>query len=207
MPYIWYPPTFLALPLEIRHNVYSFLLIDKGVLHLIDTNMFRDQDMRRVRCSMFLTCRKIYHEAFHYHYAKNTFLLSLITPHYSLRVIAAKSDFLQRRLQHLQSLLLVIETTQEQRRLYPDCSFSYDTSYPKQQQQWTTLIDLILNTKAEQDGRLLKDLTIEDWGLEQPLSEATLEGIEKEMAVYSLLLAPLKTRISQVKVVNGPQRE
>lgn len=207
MPYMWYPPTFLALPLEIRHNIYSHLLIDRGVPHLIDT-MFKYQETRMVTRSMFLTCRQIYREAFEYYYAKNIFLLSLITPHYSIREIAAKSDFLQRRLQHIQSLVLVIETSEEQRhRTSTDCSFCYDTQYPKQQQQWTALVNLLLHSKGEQGERILKDLTIEDWGLKQPISEATLERVEKEMTVYSLLLSPLRAGISQVRVVKGPQKE
>jgi len=207
MPYMWFPPTFLALPLEIRHNIYSYLLIDRGVPHLINTNMFRDQETRMMTRSMFLTCRKIYQEAFNYYYAKNTFLLSLITPHYGLREIVAKSDFLQKRLQHLQSLVLVMETSEEQRR-WPGTaySFPYNFKYPKQQQQWTAFVKLLLDSKGEQGGRILKDLTIEDWGLKQPLSETTLERVEKETTVYSLLLQPLRTRISRIEVVKGPQK-
>lgn len=106
-------PTFMDLPPEIRHNIYSYLLIDKGVPHLIDSDCFRDLNTRMTTRSMFLTCRKVYHEAFEYYYARNTFSLSVITPQYSFMEIAAKSDILLRRLRHAQSLIVHIETSKE----------------------------------------------------------------------------------------------
>lgn len=208
MPYMWYPPTFLALPLEIRHNIYSHLLIDRGVPHLVDTDMFRDQETRRARRSIFLTCRKVYHEAFDYYYAKNTFLLSLITPHYSLREVAAKSDLLLRRLQRVQSLLVVIETSEAQRlSALSDPFFLPDTKYPKQQQQWTCFVNLLSNCKGTQIGRILRHLTVEDWGLKQPLTDTSLEGVGKDMQLYTLLLEPLRYDIDEIKIVKGPQKE
>lgn len=197
MPYMWLPPTLLALPLEIRHNIYSHLLIDNDVIRYHET-------LIRTR-SIFLTCRQIYHEAFDYFYAKNTFSLSLITPHYSVMEIATTSDYLQRRLKHVQSLIVVIETCEEQRHsASTDGSFPFDTRYPKQQLQWTAFIHLLLDAKGKQDWRVLKDFTIEDWGLERRLSETALEDVEKDMAGYSVLLTPLKARVSRIKVVQGP---
>ncbi len=198
----------MDLPPEIRHNIYSYLLIHKGIPHLIDINCFCDLDTRMTTRSIFLTCRKVYHEAFDYYYARNTFSLSVITPQYSFMEIAAKSDILLRRLRHAQSLIVHIETSKEQRcRTHQDCGFSKNSKCPKQQQQWNAFTDLLLNAKRGQGRRMLKDLTIEDWGLEPHSGEATLEKVEQEIWAYSFLLSGVIFRVGQIKVRNGPWEE
>lgn len=204
MPCMWYPPTFLALPLEIRHSIYSYLLVDQGMPHLVDLNIFRDQESRSTRRGLFHSCRKIYQEAFDYYYANNTFMLSLITPHYSLRELASDSDLLLRRLQRVQRVILVMETSKEQRRWADtDCSFSYDTKYPKQQQQWMAFVDIMLRSKGNA-GRLLKDLTIEDWGLSKVPNYILPTAVVGDTDVYSKLLTPLSGRIDHINFVRGP---
>lgn len=201
---MWYPPTFLALPLEIRHNIYSYLLVGQGMPHLVDLNMFRDPESRSTRRGIFHSCRKLYQEAFDYYYANNTFMLSLITPHYSIRELASESDILLRRLQRVRSLILVVETSEEQRRWADtNCSFSYDTKYPKQQQQWMAFVDVMLRSKGNAE-RLLKDLTIEDWGLPKVANDILPTAVVRDTAVYSKLLTPLSDRIDQIDYVRGP---
>jgi len=207
MPYLWYPPTFLALPLEIRHTIYSHLLIDgsTGLPHLVGDNISRTDDPRRTVRSVFLTNRQIYHEAFDYYHSKNTFLLSLISPYYSLKEVATKSDALIQRLHCVQSLHLVIETSKEQRigrggNGNYSFQFHSDSQYPKQQEQWDCFLKLLLKAKEGQRRRKLKDLTLEDWATDRAANEV----LDADLPVYASLLAPLRGSTSLIKVVRGP---
>ena len=207
MPYLWYPPTLLALPTEIRHIIYSHLLIHRSTSlpHLIDIKVFKADDRRRTVQNLFLTCRQIYNEAFDYYYTNNKFLLSVTSPHYSLKEVTAKSDALLYRLQRVRKLCLVIETSTEQRvgRMH-DGTYSFhfrsDTKYPKQQDQWTCFLNLLLKSKEGRGGRNMKELTIEDWAL----YEAADKNLDADIPVYASLLVPLKAHIDHVEFTRGP---
>ena len=208
MPYLWYPPTLLALPLEIRHLIYSFLLIYRGSgpLHLIEIDIFKPRDSRRTVENVFLVNRQIHHEAFEYYYSNNTFSLSLISPYLSLKELAPKSGLLLRCLNLVRSLRLVINTSNRQHNaaLYdanPQYDFRNDTAYPKQQQQWTAFLDLISRSREGSGGRKIKSLVIEDWWL--PPSMVDVES-DPRYPLYASLVAPLKASIDQVRVCGGP---
>ena len=207
MPYLWYPPTLLALPVEIRHIIYSHLLIHRSTSlpHLIDIKVFKADDRRRTVQNLFLTCRQIYNEAFEYYYTNNKFLLSLTTPHYSLKEIAAKSDGLLHQLRLVRSLCLVIETSTDQRiGRMGDGTYSFhfrsDTKHPKQQDQWSCFLELLLKSKEGRGRRNIKELTIEDWALYQ----AADRELDADTPVYASLLVPLKRHIDHVTFVRGP---
>ena len=198
MPYLWYPPTLLALPLEIRHIIYSHLLIDKGrySIPLIDIDLFKPIVNRYI----FRVNRQIYYEAFEYYYSKNTFSLSLTTPYYSLREVAQKSDLLLRRLKIIKSLHLVIHTCAEQHlSKNMEHDFRTDTHYPKQQQQWRVFLDLISRSREGQSGRKIKQLIVEDWIDVFPFNM----DLFPHSPVYASLEAPLKEIIDQIGFFRG----
>ena len=208
MPYLWYPPTFLALPLEIRCLIYSHLLIYKAsdLPHLIDMNIHKPDETYRTVRNMFLICQQVHREAFEYYYTNNSFILSLITPYYSLKEIAAQSDMLLTRLRFVQSLQILIHTVDELPAGFKggnlDLSdiFGHDSKFPKQQEQWICFLSLLSKAKEGQSGRKLKDLTIQDWAI------CRCEGgeLDANHPVYRSLLAPIKGEITQIKGHRGP---
>jgi hypothetical protein len=62
----------LTLPLEIRQNIYSFLLINKY------TKRFLHGDVNFSAHTLSLTCRQLYIEALHYYYDHNVFSISFV---------------------------------------------------------------------------------------------------------------------------------
>ncbi|CAD6582493.1 MAG: hypothetical protein ASARMPRED_000984 [Alectoria sarmentosa] len=72
------PTTLLTLPLEIRLQIDSYMLVNDFIIDMIAANVTRPQDH-----GLFLACRQLHFEAFEYYYNANTFQLSLSDPTYS----------------------------------------------------------------------------------------------------------------------------
>lgn len=205
MPYQYYPPTLLELPLEIRHCIYSYLLVTPSVDDLIDTKLFRDDKFHSTVRNVFSICRQIHDEAFVYYYSKNTFQVSLVSSYYRIEEVAAELDVLERRLKHVDKLHVIIETSKEQL----DCTlttgnhlFPSNKRYPKQQLQWDSLFWLLKESKAAQKERILKELVVTDCARPRCLNQSasSLEDAEIEIAVYSRLLAPIRKHIDRIRI-------
>lgn len=68
-------PSFLSMPLELRHEIYSYLLTNKAIANIATQAMIQP-----LRNGLVRSCSQIFHEMLDYYYAKNTFLLSLLRP-------------------------------------------------------------------------------------------------------------------------------
>ena len=205
MPYQWYPSSFLELPLEIRWNIYSHLLISNSMTHLIGTNIFRSNITRRTICNVFLTCRQLYDEAFAYYYSQNTFLLSLTTPYYNIIEIATNTDILQRRLNHVQRLMLhIVSDEVEGKRVIRNGDNGF-SSYPPHQEKWDCVVDLLRHLTRKSGNAALKKLTVDNIGncnrKKAPISYVPLEELEQQDQSYSQLLAPLRDCVKEIFVV------
>ena len=66
-------PNFLVIPLEIRYEIYSYLLINSSVI-----NMSAQRMVNPLRNGLVRACRQTFSEMIEYYYANNTFLLSLV---------------------------------------------------------------------------------------------------------------------------------
>ena len=66
-------PSFLTMPLELRHQVYSHLLLNEAVVNIATQAMARP-----LRNGLVRSCSQIFHEMLDYYYANNTFILSLL---------------------------------------------------------------------------------------------------------------------------------
>ena len=207
--YQYYPSTFLSLPLELRHQVYSYLLIFRTETHLIDTNIFRSNAVRRNQRNLFLTCPQLYHEAFAYYYSQNPFLLSLTTPYYNIADVVARSDVLQRRLAYVQRLTLDMSVSKEDRaRVVADGAQNEPVPIrmpPHQQDNWESLVHVLRDMKPEAGGKVLKQLTI---NVSQKQKRSKLKGTpsliplaDVEDEFYTTLLAPLKDCVEQIYIV------
>ena len=86
-------PNFLTIPLELRHQIYSYLLINDTVVNIATEAM-----VKSLRNGIIRSCWQASHEMLEYYYANNTFLLSLFSPLQSTpRLVKYLS-----RVQHLQ---------------------------------------------------------------------------------------------------------
>lgn len=63
------------MPLELRHQIYSYLLINGFIANITTQAMIQP-----LRNGLVRSCSQIFHEMLDYYYAKNTFLLSLFRP-------------------------------------------------------------------------------------------------------------------------------
>lgn len=70
----------LTLPLELRHHIYSYMLLNGKVVHILSVN----KTCRQIS-GLFLACRQLYLEASDYYYDFNTF-------RFFLREITCSSD-------------------------------------------------------------------------------------------------------------------
>ena len=86
-------PNLLTIPLELRHQIYYYLLINDAVVNIATQAMAQPLQHGLVR-----SCSQTFHEMLDYYYTNNKFLLSLIRP------MEVKRKHLQRlsRVRHLQ---------------------------------------------------------------------------------------------------------
>lgn len=137
-------PNFLTLPLEIRYQIYSYLLTHKSVVNILSADM-----VRPLRNGVVRACRQTFSEMIEYYYANNTFLLSLVTS------AETTPGFLQRLhgVQHLQLKVgdLVFSPTNR--------AFSLPV-HTQHRCDW--LFKTLNQAKHGQEGRFLKTLVAVD---------------------------------------------
>ena len=137
-------PNFLAVPLEIRYQIYSHLLINTSVVNIFATRMVNPLKNGLVRA-----CRQTFSEMIEYYYANNTFLLSLVTS-------PGSAPALLRRLSDVQHLQVEIG----------DLVFSpMDRAFSLQvhtQQRCDWFLKILRQAKQSQEGRWLKTLVAVD---------------------------------------------
>ena len=206
MPYVSYPPSILALPLEVRCLIYSHLIYQGS--HVSDTNIPNPDEVHRTVRNTFLVCRQIHREAFEYYYSNNSFLLSLVSPYYSLKEVVARSDTLLARMRFVQSLHLIINTINKlpagskDGELTLSDIFRSDSQYPKQQEQWICFLNLLAKAKEGRSERKLKELIISDGGICCCKGVCCCKDEEFEDAkhvIHRSLLAPIRGEITQIK--------
>lgn len=137
-------PSFLSVPLEIRHQIYSHLLINESII-----NIATHAIAKPLRNGMIRSCWQIFHEMLEYYYASNTFLISLFHP------LEATPNFLQHlgRVQHLQIEIGDL-------RLSPEGEgFSL---HLHTQQRWDRILEAFFQAWRSQQGRCLKSLVAID---------------------------------------------
>ena len=183
-------PTLLALPLEIRQQIYSYLLINKHAKFLLRS------DINFSAHALSLTCRQLYIEALDYYYRKNVFRISLREPELAgaerfPSEIAAYSmigaQCLENRLKRVQHLEVETEIFD---KIWCD-------PVQKEQPEWFCSA-LLAAKQGQEDNRLLRNLKLLICG---PMSvgensENKSRKITKGEALdYELLFEPLRGKI------------
>lgn len=158
----------LALPLEIRHNIYTQLFSNAQIV-----DMIRDDMNQPLRSGIFRTCRQIREEAMECYYSEKTFSLSLLNPVYDKR-FALMSKYRGGLLKHLgrtQKLQLTLAVVSHIHHEAREDTETFCLRYRQSiQYQWDWYIKMLLEAKAEK-GTLLRSLTIIDRVRARPLPD------------------------------------
>ncbi|KAL2045204.1 hypothetical protein N7G274_002286 [Stereocaulon virgatum] len=181
----------LTLPLEIRQNIYSFLLINRY------TKRFLHGDVNFSAHALSLTCRQLYIEALRYYYDHNVFSISFvdhslcgfcISPGRFPSEIAADSKtggaYVNKHFKFVQNLQIEMEI--------------FDGMCPVQAEQPDWLCSTLILAKQGQDNNiLLKNLQLIICGLvsSSRLFEDWREFTEEETAKWTALFQPLRGKI------------
>ena len=137
-------PIFLAIPLEIRYQIYSYLLINTSLV-----NLSAQRAVNPLQNGLVRACRQTFSEMIEYYYANNTFLLSLVKSPETMSALLQRLSGVQ----HLQLEIgdLVFSPT--------DRAF-FLQAYMQQRCDW--FLKTLRQAKQGQKGRFLKTLVAID---------------------------------------------
>lgn len=184
-------PTLLSLPLEIRHQIYSYLLPTA-----VNINIVRDDMDGPLRTSLFRVCRDVFHEAFDYYYSTYTFLLDLTDPLYAPnRFVKGTKDVLK-YLRRVQTLQLAIADA------FPlgadPCALS---EYAREQFDW--FLTTLREANENHEGLWLRKLIVLDHceiSASKEITPKAVERGEKRRDVFVPRLEPFKSRIRDIRI-------
>lgn len=150
----------LSLPLEIRHQIYSYLLLNNRAL-----SMFLDDMDKPLQKRLFRVCRQIRREAMDYYYIKNTFIISLVDPGYMRRFGPGKTlrGTLLKHLCRAQRTEVALAVLSHMHRIDTETIKDFQFGYRKaMQEQWAWFCELLSEAKGKNFGSVLSELTIID---------------------------------------------
>ncbi|CAF9925144.1 hypothetical protein IMSHALPRED_006393 [Imshaugia aleurites] len=177
----------LSIPLEIRRQIYSYLLPQQS-----NINIVRDDMDGPLRISLLCTCRAIYHELSEYYYRTNTFILDLTDPtHAPNKYRNGTNGLLLKYIHRIQSLKLVIGDC-----LLPDEDSCAPSLYAREQFGW--FLRTLRQAKESLDGFWLTNLIVLDCchtSLSQKITKELAEKAAKRREAFVLLLEPFKSRV------------
>ncbi|CAD6570166.1 MAG: hypothetical protein ASARMPREDX12_005160 [Alectoria sarmentosa] len=179
-------PNLLSIPLEIRRQIYSYLLPNA-----VDINIVRDDMDGPLRIGLFSVCRDLYHEAFDYYNSTNTFLLDLTEPAYAPNRFVNGTKGLLKYVRRVQSLQLVIGDS------FPlsedPCALS---DYAREQFDW--FLRTLREANENHEGLWLTNLIVLDHcetSIPSVITRGLIERGEKRREILALLLEPFRSRI------------
>ena len=146
----------LMIPAKIRRRIYSYMLLNEDIKDMMAANVTRPQE-----AGLFLSCRKLYFEAFEYYYDANTFQLSLCDPTYSLFDYCQSDRTTVIRLSRIRNLHVEIGPSHAtQYDFLRQARLSLD--YKTETYNWDQFTKLLLLVHRRKAGLLLKRLVIID---------------------------------------------
>ena len=147
--------SLLTLPLEIRNQIYSYMLLNEYIKDMIAANVTRPQEQ-----GLFLTCRQLYFEAFEYYYNANTFQLSLCDLTYSPDVYLHGDSTLMKRLGSMRNLHVQIGSMNCKR--VGDTSGDVFVLQYEDELRWRRFVKQLTDVNEGQVGWLLRSLVVVD---------------------------------------------
>lgn len=199
------PTTLLTLPLEIRHQIYSYMLLNGDIIDMIAANVTRPQES-----GLFLACRQLHLEAFEYYYNANTFQLSLCDPTYSPNEYLNGDPTLMKRLGSMRNLH--VEIGPMKRKLVGHTSEDVYVMRPEREQRWSRFMKQLSDSNEGQVGWLLRSLVIVDrytprylpqssYSRQKPVRPPTHPSVfEKRFMALTRLVQPLADKVGKLTI-------
>ena len=197
--------TLLTLPLEIRHQIYSYMLLNENIIDMIAANVTRPQEY-----GLFLACRQLHFEAFDYYYNTNTFQLSLCDPTYSPSEYLHGDRILMERLGSMRNLH--VEIGPMKRKLVGNTSQDFHVLRYEREQRWRRFVKQLADVHEGQAGWLLRSLVIlarytprfpiqTDCLNDQPVRPPTHPPVfEKRVAALAQLVKILEDKVGNLTI-------
>lgn len=138
-------PNLLAMPMEIRYQIYSHLLINGSVVNVVSAQRM----VNPLRNGVVRACRQTLYEMVEYYYANNNFLLSLQNTPESTSVLLQRLS----RVQHLHVEIGDLGFSPIDRTFF---------LHPHTQQRCDWFLKILRRAKRGQEGRLMKTLVAID---------------------------------------------
>lgn len=181
-------PNLLSIPLEIRRQIYSYLLPSH------DINIVRDDMDRPLRTTLLRVCRNIYLEVVDYYHSTSTFLLDLADPAYAPnRFVNGTNGPLLKYLRRAQNLQLVVGDAHGFPRNEDPCALS---DYAREQLDW--FYRTLREANGDHEGCWLTNLIVQDrfeTRIPKEITEKLRERGERRREALVLLLEPVRGRI------------
>lgn len=137
-------PNLLAFPMEIRYQIYSYILINGSVVNISAQRM-----VSPLRNGVVRACRQTLYEMVEYYYANNTFMLSILKSPKSMPVLLQRlSD-----VQHLQVEIGDLGFSPIDRTFF---------LHPHTQQRCDWFLKTLRRAERGQEGRFMKTLVAID---------------------------------------------
>ena len=186
-------PRLLSFPLEIRRQIY-FYLLPNG----LNINVVRDDMDGPLRISLIRVCRSLYLEATDYYYSMNTFLLDLSDPEYAPnRFVNGTNNLLLKYIRRVKTLHLVIGDWSPLDE-HP-CTLS---QYAREQCDW--FLKTLQEAKENHEGLWLRNLVVLDHCVtflsSNEIAPHSVERGAKRRDALVQLLEPFMCRIREIRI-------
>ena len=182
-------PKFPSLPLEIRFQIYSYLLPDQ----VDDINMVKDDmdGLLKTNNNLLRLCQQIYHEFIQYYYSKKTFILDLTDPKYAPSRFYNGTKSILKYIRRVQNLRLIIGDVNIP--VHDSCPIS---DYAREQLDW--FLRALGQAKEHHEGLWMRTLTVLDCDetiISKEITKELLRRGEERRELLVSLLEPFNSRI------------
>ena len=183
-------PKLPSLPLEIRFQIYFYLLPDA----VDDINMVKDDmdGLLKPHNNLLRVCQQIYHEFILYYYFNRTFILDLSDPKYAPSRFYNGTKSILRYIRRVQNLRLIIGDVQVSN--HDSCPIP---GYAREQLDW--FLRTLGQAKEDHEGLWMRTLTVLDRCetiVSKEITKELLRRGEERRELLVSLLEPLNSRIS-----------
>ena len=184
-------PNLLSLPLEIRYQIYFYLLPDA----VDNINIVRDDMDGPLKIMTNLPCQQIYHEVIQYYYSTKTFILDLTDPRYAPNRFVNGTKSILKYIRRVQNLRLVIGDVY----MYASNPDSGPISeYAREQLDW--FLRALGQANEDREGLWMRTMTVLDCceiTIHKEITKELLRRGEERRELLVPLLEPFHSRIRE----------
>lgn len=191
------PSKLLSLPLEIRHQIYSYLLP-----HGVDIDIVRHDIEGPLKTALSRVCQAIFDELFHYYYSVNFFLLDLTKPAYAPSSFVNGTKGTMKYIRRVYNLRLLIGD-----EFAPNDDSCVISEYSREQLDW--FLTVLAEANGNRGGLWLRNLNVLDCCENTISKKATKElpqrGETRRKLLVSLL-EPIRSRTGSGLLIESRAR-